>query len=523
MAHPASMSVSQTEIDRTAPTAPHTPATPTSSSPTAAPAAPGTFAPALSHRDAVAMVVVIIVTMFCNGFMVTIMSVALPAVAHAFHVTVAQANWIVLVYTIVAATMITMGARLLHRFGIRAVMVTATALMAAGGIVGVLAADFWAVMGARVLQALAAGLLYPTASTCIMRIAPTDRRAFWLSLNTAFGGIGFAISPFVSGVILTHGGLHLMFLPTAVAGVLCLAANALIMRPIGERDATPAPIDAASVGLAFVGLAAFMFGISELNHALPVALGLMAAGAIVLALFAARQHRLAAPLLNLRPLLTPAFTVGVLLLMFGSLAEHTVRLTVPLFLEGAAGFAASAAGAFMLIPQLAYAGVALVGGKLTDRYGIWPIVPAGFALIAGGLAVVLALSGMHPTIPLLVATFVILAGVGFEIAPNRATALAALPDDELAAGSSISSILVQLASSLSSALLVGYFSTEMAAGVREGLAEAAAYTMGFQHTLVIAIAIEAFMLVVAVVYTRRAAERARRVARGSQPAPTRVR
>lgn len=466
-------------------------------------AAKGVGAAALSPRDRRAIIGVIVATMMFNGFVVTLMSVALPDVARAYRVSLAQANWIVLAFAIVAATVITMGARLLHRWGLRRLMTVACACMAAGGLVGFLAASYAGVMAARLLHAVSAGLLYPTASTSIMRAAPADRRTFALSLKTAAGGIGFAVSPFLSGLILTHFGVGAMFLPTAVMGMLCLVGTVLFVRPIGEREAAPRPIDVPSALLSFVGLGCAMFGISELHHTLAVALPLLAAGGVVLGLFAWRQRGLATPLLNLRPLSNGTFLAGVLLVMFSSFAEHALRLTVPLYLEGAAGFTAAAAGLFMLVPQLAYAGSAMVAGKIVDRRGIWPLVPAGFAVIVAGLAALwgLAVGKMAPA--LLAVVFVILAGVGTETAPNRETALASLDADALAAGSSISSVFVQLASALSSALLVGFFTNEVAAQTHAGMAEPAAYVAGFEATMLMALAIEAVMLVVAVVYARK--------------------
>ena len=457
----------------------------------------------LTARERRAIIGLVVVTMMFNGFTVTLMSVALPTVARTCHVTVAQANWIVLAFAIVAATVITMGARFLRRWGLKRLMVVACGCMAAGGLVGFLAANYISIMVARLLHAVAAGLLYPTASTVIMKVASADRRTFALSLKTAAGGIGFAASPFLSGLALTHFGLGAMFLPTAVMGAACLVGTVLWVRPIGEREASPRPIDLPSAGLAFIGLGCLMFGISEINHGLPVAAGLMAVGAAALGLFAWRQRGLAVPLLNLRPLASRPFLVGVLLVMFSSFAEHALRLTVPLYLEGAAGFTASAAGLFMLAPQLTYAGSALVTGKIVDKRGIWPVVPVGFAIIVGGLGALWALAAGTMVLALLAVVLVILAGVGTETAPNREVALASLDDDLLAAGSSLSSVCVQLASALSSALLVGFFTNEVAAQTRVGVAEAVAYESGFEATMLMALAIEAVMLVVAILYARK--------------------
>ncbi len=219
-----------------------------------------------------------------------------------------------------------MGARLLHRWGIKVIFCLATALMALGGVIGFLAVDYAMLMVARILQAAAAGLLFPSASTALLTIAAPGKRALWLSLFTAFGGIGFAISPFISGLLLTSFGVHAVFAPTAVAGVLCCIASALAMKPIGERDPRSARIDVLSVLIIFAGLGASMFGISLLEHDALLACGLIGGGCIMLCLFAWRQSCLSVPLLDLRPLKSRMFVVGILLLMFGSLAEHAVRL-----------------------------------------------------------------------------------------------------------------------------------------------------------------------------------------------------
>ncbi len=463
----------------------------------------GVVASGLSRHDSIAMTWTIILTMFCNGFMITLMSVTLPDVSKQFHVSVAQANWIILAFTIVGATMIAMGARFLHRWGVKAIFCTATALMCVGGLVGFFAVDFWMVMAARILQACASGLLFPSASTALIKIVEPGKRAFNLSLFTAFGGVGFAISPFVAGLLIANFNVNAVFIPTAIVGILCCIASAITMKPIGEREADATHIDPFSVVLIFVGLACFMFGISEINHKLMTALILICVGALVLILFAIRQRNLKTPLLDLSPLANKSFMAGVMLLMFGSLAEHAVRLTAPLYLEGAVSFDASQAGLFMLLPQLAYSGVSLFAGKVTDKHGIWPIVPLGFLVISLGFIGFFVFAELRYVVPLLVIAIFILAGVGFVSSPNRATALEALNAEQLAAGASIASVAIQLASSLSSALLVGTLSNRADALIHAGTARDAAYVAGFQEAVIIMVIIEIAMLVFSAFYTHR--------------------
>ncbi len=456
----------------------------------------------LSRAQVVGVISVVVLTKFFVGFVVTLMSIALPGVAKDFHVSVAEANWIVLIYAIVAATIITTGARFLHKFGFKILMFTATGCMALGGVIGFFAANYMLLILARIFHAISAGLIYPTANTAIMKVASKKNRTFALSLSTAAGGFGFALSPFLSGLILTNFGVNAMFLPTAFMGILCFVASIFLVHPIGERESKSAKVDALSVVLAFFGLGFLMFGISEINHQILLAFMLIGVGVVLLLIFAHRQNHLAVPLLNLTPLTNKVFLVGILLLMFSSLAEHALRLVMPLYLEGAVSFTASEAGLFMLGPQLAYAISAMIAGKLNDRFGVWPLVPAGFAVIVVGLITIWALAdaSVNTVMLLMVIVLVVLGGVGSEGAPTREVAYSSLEEKTLAAGSAISSVFVQIASALSSALMVGFFTNDVAAKVKTGISEKVAYASGFEATMLLTIGIEVVVFIVSIVF-----------------------
>lgn len=60
-------------------------------------------------------------------------------------------------------------------------------------------------------------------------------------------------------------------------------------------------------------------------------------------------------------------------------------MLLPLYLERACTYTPFAAGCFLLILTLFYAGAVLYAGKRVDRHGMWPIVSVGFVLLTVGL------------------------------------------------------------------------------------------------------------------------------------------
>ena len=146
---------------------------------------------------------------------------------------------------------------------------------------------------------------------------------------------GLAVSPVVSGLVLTGFGRHALFaLPLALA-VLLLAVGFFRLREVGPRGT--GAVDPLSVVLGLLGLGALVYGLGEVFRDPLPSLAVLAAGVAVLGLFAWRQLVLKDPLLNLRPLGNLGHAVGELLVMLGMMASFSLSILLPLYYEGALG------------------------------------------------------------------------------------------------------------------------------------------------------------------------------------------
>ncbi len=129
------------------------------------------------------------------------------------------------------------------------------------------------------------------------------------------------------------------------------------------------------------------------------------------------------------------------------------------------------AGCLLVTPILCYAGACFVGGRIEDKYGIWPLVPGGFLLILLGFVAMQVFSSVGIALAVVTCAAASYIGVGLVFPTLKAVDLGALPAAIYSHGSSIHSTLVQIAGSY-----------------------------GFSHTIIISIVILAVAFVGATIF-----------------------
>ena len=446
------------------------------------------------------MLPVLLACSFTASFGQSMMNVALPELAERFGVTLSIANWVIVGYMVVAATAIMLSAFMLRRLGLRRVFFVGAGALALGSACALLSQDFPMLFASRLVQAVGTGLFFPSVTSVIMTNSPAAVRGTRLALNSGVIAVGLAISPTASGFALTQFGWRAMFVVSLAMSVALLAVG--FFRIHGGPSTKRVPIDALSVMLGPLGLAAFLYGLGEVTRDLAPSLAALAVGAVLLALFAWRQFALESPLLDLHPLVHPRFAVGILLVMVGMLTSFSMSILLPLYYEGALGYTAFFAGLLLLGPVLVNAAFTFLGGRVFDRHGAWPLIPAGLVLVLVGQAAAFFSAESMIAILIVLSSAAVYAGAGFVVAPSKTAALGTLPPATYSAGESINSTAAQIASAIGSSLFVGVLSADVLRDTAAGAAKASAYAAAFEHTLSIAVVIAAAGLLVAFFYAR---------------------
>lgn len=194
----------------------------------------------------------------------------------------------------------------------------------------------------------------------------------------------------------------------------------------------------------------------------------IALGLVVMGVFVMRQGRIPNPLLNLEPMCNRLFAPMCALVVVAMMTTFSMSMLLPLYFEGALGTTALAAGALLLAPILVNAVTSLVGGRIMDKRGSWPLLPAGFAVITVGQLAVCLCAPALSLAGVLVASVIVYAGVGLALSPSQTAGLQTLSPEQNPHGVTILNTFIQIAAAVGPSLFIGVLSSVAGLGRGRG-------------------------------------------------------
>ncbi|MCI1226108.1 MAG: MFS transporter [Atopobiaceae bacterium] len=455
--------------------------------------------PTSSHMP---LLVVMYASAFVAAFNENIINVALVDIMGDLSVGATTAQWLITGYMVLASIVTASMAFLSRRLSTRRLFFVASACLLVGEVACYVAPTFAVLLPCRIIQAIGSGMLFPLMMNVVLAVAPKQRMGLFLSIGGACITLGPAFGPVISGLAATLFGWRAIFVLPALA----MAVLALVGVRVVEDVSTPqaATLDVPSLVELSVGLTCFVYGLSELTCALPLALGALVVALVVLALFVRRQGRIAEPLLDLRPMRNPRFWPACLLVVVAMMETFSMSVLLPLYFEGACGTDALVAG-LLILPAIAVNAVtSVVGGRVMDARGEWPLLPVGFALVVVGQVLVWSVSESLAMGLVVAATVVVYAGVGLVLSPSQTAGLRHLSQDEYPHGTALLNTFVMIAASIGPSLFVGILSSGAASAAASGLAASASEAAGFAQAVLVAAVIGAAGLALSVGYARKA-------------------
>jgi DHA2 family methylenomycin A resistance protein-like MFS transporter len=349
---------------------------------------------------------------------VTVVNVALSSISDELSMTLAGQVWIVDAYTLTFAALLLAGGAMANRFGARAVYAAGIAAFVAASTLCAAAASGAELIGARLLQGIAASLFIPSSLGLLARAYPDEHeRARVLGLWSAIVSASAASGPLVGGLVITWLGWRAIFWLNLPLGVLAiwLAQRHLAVAP---RHPQPLHLAAHLYGtFALGGLAYVLIQGPSVGWDSPRVLAAAIIAVLAVAAFARHQRHATQPLLPRALLHDAAFlrinAIGLLINfeVFGALFLLTLynqqeRQASPL------------ATGLNLLPLMAmYTFGNLISARVVARYGKVITLRSGLILATTGAAAAAAvavLDGGLPSWPLDV--FIAIANLGAAIA-----------------------------------------------------------------------------------------------------------
>ncbi|MEI7191808.1 MFS transporter [Pectobacterium brasiliense] len=431
---------------------------------------------------------VLLMAGFVTIFDLFVVNVAIPSMQADLGASFAQIGFIVAGYELAFGVLLITGGRLGDVFGRRRLFVVGMAGFTLASALCGLAPSAGFLIGARILQGLAAALLFPQvyASIRVNFDGDDSRRAFGLLGMTL--GLA-AIAGQILGGWLVHANLfglgwRSIFLINVPIGLLAIAAARFI--PESRTPQRPS-LDWMGVALVSVGLTLLLVPLIEgPGQGWPAwSLWMLATAMLLLAMFYRQQERRQRagylPLVDMRLLLQRRFLLGVLLVLLVYSTSSSFFLCFALLVQTGLGLDPFLAGSIFAPCSVGFVLASLAAPRLVARWGTVAIVAGAlvYAVSIGLLIMQVQLAGADLVAVRLIPVLVVVgAGQGFIMTPLLNLVLGFVDEVQAGMASGVISTVQQVGAALGVAVVGILFGTALTTG-DDAVAQAGQYVSAF--------------------------------------------
>jgi EmrB/QacA subfamily drug resistance transporter len=471
--------------------------------------------------------VVVIIGAVMSILDTTIVNVALQTLRIELGAPLSTIQWVSTGYLLALATAIPLTGWAAERFGPKRVWMTVVAaFVVTSGLCGV-AWSVRSLIGFRVLQGFAGGMIMPIGMITLAQAAGPSRMGRVMSIVGVPMLLAPVLGPVIGGAIVENLSWRWIFfvnLPVGIAGLLAarrlLPSTPAIGHASAEGHEHPV-LDWRGLALLSPGVGAIVFGISEygahrtfsaVTAWLPLVLGSLAVAAFVV-----HGLRTRYPIVDVGLFRSGGFAAAAATVFLTGIALFGSMILLPLYYQIARGESPLIAG-LLVAPQGLGAVIGMyLGGRATDRYGGGRVVIVGLFFLIAGTAIFTQVGAT--TSYWLVSAALVLRGIGLggAMMPAMAAAYATLKRSQVPRATPALNVLQRVGGSIGAALLIvilqnriisslgvgaqggvsgNALSNTARARVAEPLAEA------FAHTFWYALALSAAALIPAVLLVR---------------------
>lgn len=270
----------------------------------------------------------------------------LPDLKSEFDLRPTTLQWVMSIYTVSAAALLPVLARLGDLIGKMKIYVFGVAIFGLGALAITLATDAPLLLVGRLGQGIGAGALLGSALAVLTAATPEARRGFVLGLWSATIALGMGLGPIIGGFFAEYLSWRGVFVSDLVLVTLGLIIAIRVIRA-GYVPETRH----SGVGLDYAGAIALILFLGPLTFALaygqdhgwthPVTLGNLLVAALAVIAFVLIERRPKEPLLHLRYLRMPRFLMSALGMLVVGVFLTGALISFSLFVQSPATLALS--------------------------------------------------------------------------------------------------------------------------------------------------------------------------------------
>lgn len=364
-------------------------------------------------------------------------------------------QWILTANILPLAACLVLGGRVADVVGLRRAFVVGGVVFAVATILAGAAPTYPWMIGARVLQGLAAAVMMPTSVAITSAVWPKVRRGYALGILAGASAFFAAIGPVLGGV-LAAVNWRLVFLINVPLAVGAVVLALISTPPLDRKDSGPARLDWVGGALFAAAMVGLVYGLAQGQPEgwtswatlLPLSAAVLFAGLFVLA-----ERRAVQPLIDASLFGHRNFTASTVSQLIAGMIELGLGYLLPFYLLLVVGVGPVTAGLVLIPGTVPIILAGPLAGRLFDRIGgRWPLTLGFVVLAASGVALGVGVAG-ESAVALMPGLVLQGIGLGVVLTVNDPVGMNAIDDSEQGQAAGIINTAEQVGGAIGIAIL----------------------------------------------------------------------
>ncbi|HET6184343.1 MAG TPA: MFS transporter [Acetobacteraceae bacterium] len=361
----------------------------------------------------------------------SIVQLALPRLESAFQAQLATVSWVAIGYVLAFAAVLPVHARLAEIYGRKLQYLLGFAGFGIASALCALAPDLTLLIVFRLVQGFFGAVLGANSIVILVAAAGPARKGRAIGFFAAAQAVGISAGPAVGGLLLAIADWRAIFWVSVPFAAAAAALGWFVIPLTPARK--PSSFDVRGAVLLMPALSALLLAITEAHAWGPLSawtLGCAAIASVLLVLFVRTEHRVRAPLLDLRLFASPAFSGGSVAVTLSYAMLYGMFFAASFALVRGYGEAPLAAGLRLALVPVALGLIAPFAGGFSERWPrAMPLLGMAVCLAAAALLRGVMTGTPQSLAPVMIALAAYGAGLGMFIAPNNNATLSAAPEE----------------------------------------------------------------------------------------------
>jgi len=383
----------------------------------------------------------------------SILNVALPSIAKAFHIEATQAEWTIIGFLLALAVAIPVSGWLGDRYGCKKIFLLSQVVYTLSSLACGLSANLDQLVFFRIIQGFAGGTLIPVGMTMLIRSVPAKK---WAGLASKMNMVTLtapAIGPVLAGYITTTLSWPWLFFIKLPLSLGCLFLSWIWLKE--SKLHSVGRFDWGGFILSGAGLSLFLYALSRVGEeglSSEITFSLLGISLVIGGAFIYLESKQLHPMIQLSLFRNTIFSLGNIVQSAANMIFLGATFITGLYLQQGLKFDMVATGWMLAAITVGMFIVQPLVSKFYNRAGPLPFIIPGLILLSFSMFALCFLSPQ--TSPYLIAFIIFCEGAASSIVqtPNMLAIFGSVAPEQKASASSLYALFKQLSASLGVAL-----------------------------------------------------------------------